>query len=75
METGYPGVNLWARAIKAPGSIDLPAIRQPLRNVTLQAPEGPVRIDPANPHTWKIVQVGKIIEGSASCGPPWSKSP
>lgn len=33
------------------------------RSVTFQAPEGPVRIDPANQHTWKTVRVGKIIEG------------
>ena len=75
MEAGCLGVNLWARVIEAAGSIDVPAIWQALRSVTSEAPEGPVRIDPANPHTWKTVQVGEIIEGSARCGPPWSKSP
>ncbi len=63
MEAGYVGVHLWARAVEAAGSVDVPAIRQALRNVTLEAPEGPVRIDPANQHTWKTVRVGKIIEG------------
>ena len=75
MEAGYLGVNLWARAIEAAGSIDLPAIRQALRDVTLEAPEGPVRIDPANPHHREDRASWRIIEGSARCGPPWSKSP
>jgi urea transport system substrate-binding protein len=63
MEAGYLGVNLWARAIEAAGNIDLPAIRQAPRNVTFEAPEGPVRIDPANQRSWKIMRLGKIVDG------------
>lgn len=63
MEAGYLGVNLWARAIEAAGSIGVPAIRQALRSVTFEAPEGPVRIDPANQRTWKIMRLGKIVDG------------
>jgi urea transport system substrate-binding protein len=63
MEAGYIGVHLWARAIEAAGSDDIPAIRQALRNMSLKAPEGPVQIDQANQHTWKTVRLGKVIEG------------
>jgi urea transport system substrate-binding protein len=63
MEAGYLGVDLRARATEAAGSLDVPAIRQALRSVTFEAPEGPVRIDPANQRTWKAMRLGKIVDG------------
>lgn len=56
METGYLGVNFWARTIEAAGSIDVPAIRQAPRDVTFGIPAGvdgpelgfPVRLEMAS---------------------------
>ena len=31
-----------------------------LRGVEFEAPEGMVKIDPVNNHTWKIVQIGAV---------------
>lgn len=63
MKAGYFGVHLWAQAMQAAGDDDARAIRQALRNRSFEAPEGPVRIDPKNQHTWKTVRLGQIVEG------------
>ena len=69
MEADYLGVNLWARAIEAAGSIDVPAIRQALRDVTFGIPAGvdgpergfPVRLEMASSHVegWAGQPFGK----------------
>ena len=63
MEAGYLGVPLWAQAVEAAGGDDVPAIREALRHQNFEAPEGPVRIDPENQHTWKTMRLGKVVEG------------
>lgn len=63
MEAAYLGVHLWAQAVKSAGTADTPAIRHALRNQRFEAPEGSVRIDSENQHTWKTTRLGKIVEG------------
>ncbi|MGA2409554.1 MAG: transporter substrate-binding protein [Candidatus Binataceae bacterium] len=62
MEAAYIGVHLWAQAVEAAGSDDLPCVREALRHQTFNAPEGSVHIDPDNQHTWKTIRVGKIVD-------------
>ncbi|MEO7931743.1 MAG: urea ABC transporter substrate-binding protein [Chthoniobacterales bacterium] len=60
MEAAYFGVQLWARAVTAAGTTDVPEVRKALRNQSLAAPEGIITIDAATQHTWKVVRIGKI---------------
>jgi urea transport system substrate-binding protein len=62
MEAAYFGVHLWSQAVKQAGSDDVAAIRKAIKNQSLDAPEGIVRIDPETQHTWKIVRIGKIMQ-------------
>lgn len=60
IEANYFGVYLWAKAVEKAGTADVGAVRQAIRGLKFQAPEGTVTIDPTNNHTWKVVQVGKV---------------
>ncbi len=60
IEAGYFGVYLWAKAVEAAGTTDIPKVREALRGLTFEAPEGLVMIDPTNNHTWKVVRIGKV---------------
>ncbi len=57
---GYFGVHLWGQAVQAAGSDDVGAIRQALRGQSFDAPEGVVRIDPDNQHTWRSARIGRF---------------
>jgi urea transport system substrate-binding protein len=59
IEAGYFGVYLWAEGVKKAGSFDTDKVREALKGVSYQAPEGKVTIDMLNNHTSKIVQIGK----------------
>jgi urea transport system substrate-binding protein len=61
IEAGYFGVYLWAEGVKKAGSFDVAKVREALKGVTYQAPEGLVTIEPKNNHTHKIVQIGKAL--------------
>jgi len=60
IEAGYFGVYLWAEAVKKAGTFELEAVREALKGITYQAPEGLVTIDGQNNHTYKIVQIGRV---------------
>jgi len=60
IEAGYFGVYLWAAAVTKAGTFELEKVREALKGIQYQAPEGLVSIDPENNHTYKIVQIGKI---------------
>ncbi len=62
IEAAYFGVHLWARAVESAGNTDVAAIRQALKGESFEAPEGPVKIDVENQHTWKIARIGKITD-------------
>jgi urea transport system substrate-binding protein len=61
MEAAYVGVHLWAKAVEAAGRTDVSAVREAVKGQTFDAPEGPIRIDPATQHTYKKVRIGKIL--------------
>jgi urea transport system substrate-binding protein len=61
MEAGYVGVYLYAKAVESVGSTDLMEVRETLKGMTLNAPEGVVGIDPENNHLSKIIRIGQIL--------------
>jgi urea transport system substrate-binding protein len=83
IEAAYFQVHLWGQAVKKAGSTEVNAIRAAALGQEFHAPEGLVRIDPKNLHTWKTVRIGEIRPDGqfkvvyASNGPvrpePWDK--
>ncbi len=62
IEAGYFGVYLWKELVEAAGTTNVDAIRKIAKtaDIEYQAPEGLVKVDGANHHTWKTVRIGKI---------------
>jgi urea transport system substrate-binding protein len=62
IEAGYFGVYLWKALVEAAGSIEVDAIKEIAKTATIEfnAPEGLVKIEGSNHHTWKTVRIGKI---------------
>ena len=57
-EASYNAVHLLARALKAAGSEDMAAVRAILSHVEFDAPQGPVRIDSDNRHSYLTPRIG-----------------
>jgi urea transport system substrate-binding protein len=68
METAYAAVHLWKAAVDKAGTTDTKAVRETLRGLSFNAPEGPIRIDPDNLHAWRMAHVGKVVRGQARDG-------
>lgn len=60
MEAAFIGVHLWAAAAELAGSTSPQAVRNSLGSLSLNAPHGPVSIDPVSQHLWKSVRIGQI---------------
>jgi urea transport system substrate-binding protein len=60
IEAGYFGVYLWKLAVEKAGSTDVAAVKAAAGGIEFDAPEGKVKIDGDNQHTYKIVRIGKI---------------
>lgn len=61
IEAGYFGVYLWAEAVKKAGTTDVDKVREALKTgIEYKAPEGLVKIEPENQHTWKTVRIGEV---------------
>lgn len=60
IEAGYFGVYLWKEAVEKAGSTDLIKVLEAAKGVEFHAPEGIVKIDATNHHTWKTVRIGKF---------------
>lgn len=61
MEAGYIGVYLYAKAVESVGTADVSKVRDALRGITFNAPEGAVGIDPETQHLSKVVRIGQIL--------------
>jgi urea transport system substrate-binding protein len=61
-EAGYFGVYLWKEMVEAAGSTDVEAVKAAAATgeISFQAPEGLVTIDPENQHTYKTVRIGQV---------------
>jgi urea transport system substrate-binding protein len=60
MEAEYSGILLWAQAVRSAGSAEPAAVRAAIREMSYDAPRGPVRVDPATLHTVQTAQVGQL---------------
>jgi urea transport system substrate-binding protein len=59
VEASWLAVHLWAKAVEAAHGTDPREVRKAIRGVELAAPEGTVRVDPANLHTWRPASVAR----------------
>jgi len=60
IEAGYFGVYLWKLAVEKAKSTDVAAVKAAAKGIEFAAPEGMVKIDGDNQHTYKTVRIGKI---------------
>lgn len=61
IEAGYFGVYLWAEAVKKAGSTEVDKVREAAKSgIEFKAPEGTVKIEKDNQHTWKTVRIGEV---------------
>lgn len=60
IEAAYLQVWLYARAVDEAGGDRPEDVRRALRGLIFEAPEGLVRVDPRNQHTWKVARVGRV---------------
>ncbi|MGD1900530.1 MAG: urea ABC transporter substrate-binding protein [Phormidesmis sp.] len=82
MEAAYIMVYLWAQAVEAAGTTDIPAVREAAYGQTFEAPEGLVTMQP-NHHISKTVRIGEVRDDglfeivSSTDGPlepvPWNQ--
>ena len=64
IEAGYFGVYLWKAMVEKAGSTDVDAVREAAHSgeIEFAAPEGLIKVDPENQHTYKYVRIGQINE-------------
>jgi urea transport system substrate-binding protein len=60
MQTAYYCTLMWADAVNAAGRLEPSAIRDAFKVRQIDAPQGPVRIDPATLHTIQLVRIGQF---------------
>ena len=59
MECAYFQVFLWAQAVEKAGEVDPLSVREAAKGQEVDAPEGRVRIEPENLHTWLTPRIGR----------------
>jgi ABC-type branched-subunit amino acid transport system substrate-binding protein len=62
MQTSHAAVHLWAKAVRAAGREDPGAVREAVKGLEYDAPQGPLRIDPATWHAVQFARVGRLDE-------------
>lgn len=60
MESAYNSVWLLAEGIRRARSIETDEIREALRDMEFEAPQGRIRVDPKNQHLWLQSRIGRI---------------
>lgn len=60
MAAAYTAVYLWKKAVEKAGSFDVPAVIAASSELTLDAPEGEVKVHKDNHHLWKRARIGAI---------------
>ena len=60
MESAYNSVHIWAKAVEAAGDVTPAAVRAAVGGLRLEAPGGPIRIDPHNLHVESMVRLARI---------------
>jgi urea transport system substrate-binding protein len=62
METAYVGVKLWAKAVQTAGTDNTSTIRESVRGLEIDTPQGSFLIDPNSQHTTQIARVARLDE-------------
>jgi len=62
IEAAYFQVYLWAEAVKKANSTEVGKVREAAKGLEFKAPEGLVRVDSQNQHTWKTVRIGRVTD-------------
>lgn len=60
MAAAYTAVYLWKKAVEKAGSFDVPAVIAASSELTLDAPEGEVKVHKDNHHLWKRARIGTL---------------
>ncbi len=60
MAAAYTAVHLWKKAVEKAGSFDVPAVIAASSELTLDAPEGEIKVHKDNHHLWKRARIGTI---------------
>lgn len=58
--SAYAQIKLFARALQQAGSLDTQKLVEAALGLSLEAPEGPIRIDPDNNHVWVTPRIGRV---------------
>jgi urea transport system substrate-binding protein len=58
--TAYSQVHMYALAVEKAKSTNPQAVARAARGMIWGAPEGLIRVDPHNQHTWKVARIGQI---------------
>ena len=62
-EASYIAVILLAQAIQKAQSTEIEAVKQAVYTCEVEAPQGPVRIDPENNHSYLTPSLGRSVAG------------
>lgn len=60
VEAGYNSVYIWAAAVEAAGTLDVPAVIDAAAGLELDTPEGPLTVHAYNHHVYKTARIGVI---------------
>lgn len=58
--SAYAQIKLFALALQQAGSLDTQKLVEAALGLSLEAPEGPIRIDPDNNHVWVTPRIGRV---------------
>jgi urea transport system substrate-binding protein len=61
MQTAYYGVHMWAQGVKKAGDVDPVAIRNGMKGLKFDAPQGHVEIDEVDLHCTQHVRIGQFL--------------
>ena len=60
MEAAYNAVYLWKAAVEKANSFETKNVREALAELTLNSPEGKIKVDGKNQHTHRKLRIGRI---------------
>jgi urea transport system substrate-binding protein len=60
MQTAYAGVYMWKKAVEKAGTTDTEKVRAALAGMTVDAPEGPIRLS-KDLHAYRVPMIGQIV--------------
>ncbi len=66
MQDAYNGVHIWKLAVEKAKGTSLNSVREAIKNLAFNAPEGIIHIDSETQYAWKFTRVGKIRLNSFS---------